>query len=245
MGMRAIKTLVWILFVLPLALLFSLVGAMGKDLVVHWLTEVTAKALGVQVPDVAAIISKIWYVLPTAAAVATLYLYHIVQQAFFAPPPSPVFVQEPRSRTNIAINVIGTIAALTVLVFFVGTVLYFGYRDETASVPLKYRELRYLSNYELRERAFSVSGGLVNLNAQYVKRQNEIYSSYHKLETDYESDKAAYEKTLREYNNCRSASGDTRGTSPFRAPHRRPLSRCRTSPRGASGSRRRPHDPCP
>jgi hypothetical protein len=129
MGMRAIKTLVWILFVLPLALLFSLVGAMGKDLVVHWLTEVTAKALGVQVPDVAAIISKIWYVLPTAAAVATLYLYHIVQQAFFAPPPSPVFVQEPRSRTNIAINVIGTIAALTVLVFFVGTVLYFGYRE--------------------------------------------------------------------------------------------------------------------
>jgi hypothetical protein len=46
----------------------------------------------------------------------------------------------------------------------------------------------------------------VNLNTQYVKRQNEIYSSYHKLETDYESDKAAYEKTLREYNNCRSAS---------------------------------------
>jgi hypothetical protein len=201
--MRALRRLAWLIFILPLAALFDLSGAVGKDIAIHSLSEFIARRFNIQVPEVETVIEKIWFVVPIVAAIATLYLYHIVQ-SLLTPAPQPVRIKENRSGIRAAIDLISGIAAFIIVGGFIISVIYFGWHSEYIST-LPYKELRYISDDDLRHRAFSVSGKLRALSIQYKERQDEINAQYEKDLVPYKKEKAQYDQEKTEYDNARTA----------------------------------------
>jgi hypothetical protein len=212
--MRALRRLAWLIFIAPLAALFSLSGAVGKDIAIHSLSEFIARRFNIQVPEVETVIEKIWFVVPIVAAIATLYLYHIAQ-SLLTPAPQPVRIQENRSKIRTTIDLISGIAAFIIVGGFIISVIYFGWHSEYVSA-LPYKELRYLSDDDLRHRAFSVSEKLRALSSQYAERQSEINAQYEKDLVPYKKEKAQYDQDKAEYDKARTScpSGYT-----YDAPH--------------------------
>jgi hypothetical protein len=202
--MRWAKTIIATAAALPLLALYWLPGRMAEDFVIHSLTNAAIKIFGLQVPEAERIISWAWAVMPFLAAVATLYLYHMAQMLFFSPTP---LIREKSNVTRWQSFVLATkpVVAISTLIFFVGAVLYTGYHDDHSAGPVRFREIAHLSNYELRERAFTVSHELRVLSQQYNERLKTIPAAYDSEKPKYDEQGTQYETDEAEYRKAKAA----------------------------------------
>jgi hypothetical protein len=177
---------------------------MVQDFIVRYLTDALIKFIGINVPEVEIVISWAWIAMPFLAAIATLYLYHVVQKIFFAPVP---FIRETQniSRWQSFFLVAKTVSAIIVLTSIVGAVLYAEYRDYRVPGPTRFREIAHLSNYELRERAFTVSNKLRDLSEQYNQKLKGISAEYDIARAQYDKERTKYDNAREEYERAKAA----------------------------------------
>jgi hypothetical protein len=170
--------------------------------------------LGIRIPGMEGLISKILLLLPYLAVAAIFYLYHnfYVQPAIRAK--SMVVVGETFSvkrKVETAIAVF-FIACFIVFMAFAS----YEYRAP-ASESLKYAELSTLPNYELRERAFAVEKKLIALQNDYMEKQRKVNEPYKKALAVWNKTSEDYQKQLDDYND-RSNPFSLRSLPPTPAP---------------------------
>ena len=190
-----------------LYLLFGLPLDVAKDLYVHPIADEVRELTGWEMPKLEIILSYITFIFPLLAVIATLYLYHHLYVAGKIRQIEKKYQIARPVDTPTAAN-LKVVSSIVFLLLFIPAVLYAGYVDRfkvPIPGPKRYTELRRLPDPQLRERAFSISGILSDLEHQYNERRREASSEYQKNRNAYDVEKTKYDKELETYQRAKSA----------------------------------------
>lgn len=177
--MRLLGMLLSSIVAVVLGYLFRLPWKMADDAIVTKLTEFVSERFGITMPVTESFVRVLTFLVPFAAAAATIHLYH--RAVIFSGALAPKLITEQQRTISRLYKGLAAVISFVILISFVGYTLYIGYTDHpVAAESLRFRGFAHISNYQLRERAFAVSGKIKRLWEEYESRQHEINAQYAK-----------------------------------------------------------------